>query len=164
MPNTNAADTLLIFLSLFFTESKSWHFMGIFCRWFTWNVKNYRLWKIKKMIIMSGTHFSWHIWKIQYSSSVISKSSLNQWGWFFSPPQFPPAMDFSPTAFPPSSLRKTTHLPVELRGGQKFILASSQWKISDVWMIDSSEFSDFAWGGNRDLYFAYASFSWFATE
>ena len=32
------------------------------------------------------------------------------------------------------------YLPVELRGGQKFIMASSQWKISDVRMIDSSEF------------------------
>ena len=49
-------------------------------------------------------------------------------------------------------------------GGQKFILASSQWKISDIRMIDSSEFSEFKWGGNRNLYFAYASFSWFAAE
>ena len=29
-------------------------------------------------------------------------------------------------------------------------------------MIDSSEFSEFAWGGNQNLYFAYASFGWFA--
>ena len=56
------------------------------------------------------------------------------------PTPIPTATDFSSTAFPPSSLCKTTHLPVELRGGQKFILASSQWKISDVRMIDSSEF------------------------
>ena len=42
------------------------------------------------------------------------------------PTPIPSATDFSSTAFPPSSLRNTTHLPVELRGGQKFILASSQ--------------------------------------
>ena len=76
----------------------------------------------------------------------------------------PPATDFSPTTFPPSSLHKTTHLPVELHGGQKFILASLQWKIKDVRMIDSSEFSEFAWGGNQNLYFAYASFGWFVAE
>ena len=40
------------------------------------------------------------------------------------PTPITPATDFSPAAFPPGSLRKTTHLPVELRGGQKFILAS----------------------------------------
>ena len=73
-------------------------------------------------------------------------------------------MDFSSTALPPSFLGKTTHLPVELRGGQKFILASLQWKISDVRMIDSSRLLEFAWGGNRNLYFAYASFGWFAAE
>ena len=56
------------------------------------------------------------------------------------PTPIPTSTDFLSTAFPPSSLRKTTHLPVELRGGQKFIMASSQWKISDVRMIDSSEF------------------------
>ena len=56
------------------------------------------------------------------------------------PTPIPTTTDFSTTAFPPSSLRKTTHLSVELRGGQKFIMASSQWKISDVRMIDSSEF------------------------
>ena len=38
--------------------------------------------------------------------------------------------------FPPQN----HHLLVELRSGQKFIMASSQWKISDVRMIDSSEF------------------------
>ena len=80
------------------------------------------------------------------------------------PTPIPSAANFSPTAFPPSSLRKTTHLPVELRGGQKFILASSKWEISDIRMIDSSEFSEFAWRGNRNLYFAYASFGWFAVE
>ena len=42
------------------------------------------------------------------------------------PTPIPSATDFSSTVFPPSSLRNTTHLPVELRGGQKFILASSQ--------------------------------------
>ena len=77
------------------------------------------------------------------------------------PTPIPTTTDFSSTALPPSSLRKTTHLPVELRGGQKFILESSQWKISDIRMIDSSEFSEFTWGGHRTLYFAYASFGWF---
>ena len=38
--------------------------------------------------------------------------------------------------FPP----QTIHLSVVLRSGQKFILASSQRKVSDVRMIDSSEF------------------------
>ena len=69
------------------------------------------------------------------------------------PTPIPIAADFSSTEFPLSSLRNTTHLPVEVCGGQKFILASWQWKISDVRMIDSSEFSKFAWGGNRSLYF-----------
>ena len=58
--------------------------------------------------------------------------------WYLTP--IPTATDFSSIAFPQSSLSKTTHLPVELCGGQKFIMASSQWKISDVRMIDSSEF------------------------
>ena len=61
-------------------------------------------------------------------------------GSFWYPTQIPTTTDFSSTAFPPSSLRKTTLLTVELRSGQKFILASSQWKISDVRMNDSSEF------------------------
>ena len=42
--------------------------------------------------------------------------------------------------------RKQTNIPVELCGGQKFILASSQWKISDIRIIDSSEFSEFEIG------------------
>ena len=108
---------------------------------------------------------------IQYSSGGFSKSPptggvdfLAHRGSSWYPTPIPTATDFSSTVFPPSSLRKTTQLLVELRGGQKFILASSQWKISDVRMIDSSEFSEFAWGGNRNLYFAYASFSWSAAE
>ena len=110
---------------------------------------------------------------IQYNSGGFSKSPPPRTGgvdflahrgssWY--PTLIPSATDFSSTAFPPSSLRKTTNLPVQLRGEQKFILASSQWKISDVRMTDSSEFSEFTWGGNRNLYFAYASFGWFATE
>ena len=69
------------------------------------------------------------------------------------PTPIPTATDFSSTAFPPSSLRKTTHLPVELRGGQKFVLASSQWKISDVRMIDSSEFSRVCMGRKSEPLF-----------
>ena len=69
---------------------------------------------------------------VQYSSSVFSKSNppaspqtgrvdflASQY-----PTPIPSATDFSPTVFPLSSLRKTTHLPVEICGGQKFILAS----------------------------------------
>ena len=87
--------------------------------------------------------FGW----LQYSSGGFSKSPLNRWGWFFSPPRIfliPHSNSHRDrffvhrvsAEFPP----QTTHLPVELRGGQKFIMASSQWKISDVRMIDSSEF------------------------
>ena len=65
---------------------------------------------------------------------------LAQRGSLWYPTPIPTTTDFSSAAFPLSSLRKTIHLPVVLRGGQKFILASSQWKISDVRMIDSSEF------------------------
>ena len=36
------------------------------------------------------------------------------------PTPIPAVTDFSSTAFPLSSLRKTTHLPIVLRGGQKF--------------------------------------------
>ena len=60
-------------------------------------------------------------------------------GSYWYPTHFPTTTDFLPTAYPLSSLRKTTHLPVDRRGGQKFILTISQWKISDVRMIDSSE-------------------------
>ena len=56
------------------------------------------------------------------------------------PTPIPIATDYSSTALPHGLLRKTIHLPVELRGGQKLILASSRWKISDVRMINSSEF------------------------
>ena len=85
-------------------------------------------------------------------------------GSFWYPTPIPTATDFSPTALPPSSLCKTTHLPEELRGGLKFIMASSQWKISDVRMIDSSEFFRVCTGRKSEPYFAYASFGWFATE
>ena len=84
----------------------------------------------------------------------------NRWGWFFSPPRIfwyptpiPTGADFSSTAFPPSSLCKTTHLPVELCGEQKFILASWQWKISDVRMIDSSEFFQVCMGRKSEPLF-----------
>ena len=81
--------------------------------------------------------------KGQILLSVKNKKNTVQLSWFFKiPPELvgliflahrgsswyptpiPTATDFSSTAFPPSSLRKTTHLPVELRGGQKFILAN----------------------------------------
>ena len=82
------------------------------------------------------------------------------------PTPIPTATDFSSTAFPPSSLRKTTHLPVELCGGQKLILSSSQWKISDVRMIDSSEFFRVCMGRKSEPLFCLriTSFGWFAAE
>ena len=84
------------------------------------------------------------------------------------PAPIPTATDFSSTAFLPSSLRKTTHLSVELRGGQKFILASSQWKISDVRMIDSSEFFRVCMGRKSEPLFClrinWLIFRWINTE
>ena len=85
---------------------------------------------------------------LQYSSGVFSKSPpppprtggvdfLAHRGPSWYPTPIPTVTDFPSTAFPPSSLSKTTHLPVELRGGQKFIMASSQWKISDVRIFPS---------------------------
>ena len=97
------------------------------------------------------------IWFMNYlplTKFHIDKKDTVQLRWFFKPPPPPPpttggvdflahrgsswyptpipsATDFS-SVFPPSSFCNTTHLPVELRGWKKFILASSQWKISDV--------------------------------
>ena len=69
---------------------------------------------------------------IQYSSGGFSKSPLNRFDFLAHrgssryPTPIPSATDFSSSAFPPRSLCNTTHLPVELRGGQKFILGSLQ--------------------------------------
>ena len=115
--------------------------------------------KLGKHTLQLTVQRRWFFIKIPPRTGGVDFLAHRGSSWY--PTPIPTATDFSSTAFPPSSLRKTTHLPVELRGGQKFILASAQWKISDVRMIDISEF---AWGGNRNLYFAYASFGWLAAE
>ena len=112
------------------------------------------------------------VWFNQFSAKLNISANTIQLRWFFKipprtdgvdflahrgsswyPTPIPTATDFSSNAFPQSSLRKTTHLPIELRGGQKIILVSSQWKISDIRMIDSSEFFRVCMGRKSEPFF-----------
>ena len=76
----------------------------------------------------------------------------------------PHSTDFLSTTFPPSSLGKTTHLPVEHAVGKSlFWRARNERLVTSEWLT-APNFSEFARGGNLNLYFAYASFGLFATE